>query len=84
LRQTIKEGLGIAEQLAAFPFTAARQALTSSETDRGPWGDVVRDSLSIGEGLARLPFKVTVALLGGANTEPPPPQPPSPPADTPG
>jgi hypothetical protein len=81
LRQTIKEGLGIAEQLAAFPFTAARQALASSETDRGPWSEVVRDSLNIGEGLARLPFKVTVALLGGANTEPPPPPPP---ADTPG
>lgn len=95
MRQTLKEGLDLVQQLAALPFTAARQALASSETSKGPWGEVARDSLDIGERLARLPFKATAALLDGPDS----PsleqrvaelerrmgvQPPSPPADTAG
>lgn len=68
MRQMIKEGLDLAEQLAALPFTTARQAFAASETGKGPWGEVVRDSLDIGEGLARLPFKATAALLSGASS----------------
>jgi hypothetical protein len=65
LRQTIKEGLTLAEQLAALPFTAARQAFQGSDLSERPWGEVVRESMSIGESLARLPFKATAALLAG-------------------
>ncbi|MDF2627024.1 MAG: hypothetical protein K0R39_855 [Symbiobacteriaceae bacterium] len=68
MRQTIKEGLGLAEQLAVLPFTAARQAFVASEGGRGPWAEVVRETLDVGEGLARLPFKATTALLSGAGT----------------
>lgn len=68
MRQTIKEGLDLAQQLAALPFTAARQALTASETGRGRWGDVMRDTIDIGEGLARLPFKATAVFLAGSDS----------------
>ncbi|HWI53880.1 MAG TPA: hypothetical protein VNT01_17210 [Symbiobacteriaceae bacterium] len=63
MRQAIQEGLNLAEQLAALPFKAARQAFEQSESNQRPWGELVRESMGIGEGLARLPFKATAVLL---------------------
>lgn len=64
MRQTIREGLGLAEQLAALPFKAMREALPERER---PWGDLVRESITIGEGLTRLPFKAAAAVLSSAD-----------------
>lgn len=70
MRQAIREGLGLAEQLAGLPFKAARQAFAETPMSSRPLGDVVRESMEVGEGLARLPFKAAAALL--AETAAPP------------
>ena len=59
----MKEGLDLAQQLAALPFKAARQAFDSSNLGERPMADIIRESITLGEGLARLPFKVAGALL---------------------
>lgn len=63
MRQTIREGLSLAQQLAALPFRAARQAFRQTDMSQRPLGDVVQETLHLGEGLAQLPFKATSALL---------------------
>ena len=63
MRQTIKEGLDLAQELAALPFRAARQLFREGDVSRRPLGEVLMDSLRIGEDLARLPFKATAALV---------------------
>gem|GEM_PF-5864740 len=51
------------QQLSALPFRVARKALQESTVSQRPLGGVLADSLAIGEGLARLPFKATSAVL---------------------
>lgn len=63
MRQTVKDGLNLAQELAALPFRAARQLLRETDINRRPLGEVVADSLRIGEELARLPFKATAAVM---------------------
>jgi hypothetical protein len=63
LRKFIQEGLDLAQDLTALPFKAARQALQETPLSGRPIGDVVMDSLYLGEGLARLPLKATAALM---------------------
>ena len=63
MRETVKEGLSLVQQLAALPFKAARQAFKETSMSQRPLGGVVDESLSLGEGLARLPFKVAEALV---------------------
>lgn len=59
----LREGLDLAQQLAALPFKAARHALRETSLSRRPLGEVVADSLMLGEGLAKLPFQATAALM---------------------
>lgn len=63
MRETVKEGLSLVQQLAALPFRAARQAFKETPVSQRPLGSVVDESLSLGEGLARLPFKLAEALV---------------------
>jgi hypothetical protein len=63
LRQMIKEGLSLAQQLAALPFKTARGALRETPLKERPLGDVLDDSFALGEGLARLPFRATAAIM---------------------
>lgn len=63
LRQMIKEGLGLAQQLAALPFKTAKLALQETTLKERPLGGVLEDSLELGEGLARLPFQATAAIM---------------------
>lgn len=63
MRQLVNEGLDLAQQMAALPFKAARQALRETELNSRPLGEVVEESLKLGEGVAKLPFKATAALL---------------------
>jgi hypothetical protein len=63
VRQTVKEGLNLAQELAALPFRAARQLLRDTDMKQRPLGEVVADSLRIGEDLVRIPFKATAAIM---------------------
>ncbi len=57
------EGLDLAQQMAALPFKAVRQAFDSSDLGERPMAELIRESITLGEGLARLPFKAASALL---------------------
>jgi len=59
----MKEGLDLAQQMAALPFKAVRQAFDSSELGERPMADIIRESITLGEGLARLPFRAASAIL---------------------
>lgn len=63
MRSLLREGLDLAQQIAALPFRAAREALRDSRWTDQPLGEVVEDSLFLGEGLAKLPFKATLAAM---------------------
>ncbi|HYF93228.1 MAG TPA: hypothetical protein VD969_13440 [Symbiobacteriaceae bacterium] len=63
MRQALKEGLGLAEQLAALPFKTAREVFRATALSHRPLGEVVVESIGIGEGLARLPFRAASAML---------------------
>lgn len=62
MNKVVREGLDLAQQIAALPFKAARQALQETTLRSQPLGDVIEESLTLGEGLAKLPFKAAAAL----------------------
>ncbi|HYG56973.1 MAG TPA: hypothetical protein VD902_02750 [Symbiobacteriaceae bacterium] len=63
MQQVLKEGLSLAQQLAALPFKATRQAFRETTMSQRPLGEVVVESLNLGEGLAKLPWRLAEALV---------------------
>lgn len=63
MKALLHEGLGLAQQMAALPFKAIRQALNETMPQERALNGVLKETLELGEGLARLPFKVAGAVL---------------------
>jgi len=66
----IKEGLELAQQMSALPFKAVRQIVDTAGLGERPIADIIRETITLGEGLARLPFRTATALLAELQADP--------------
>lgn len=63
MQEAIREGLDLTQQLIALPFKVAREAFRQTALSRRPVGEIVTETLHLGEDVAKLPWKAAAALM---------------------